>query len=161
MSISETGLPCCRTHMKFLRHDNKRPLRTHFPSGRVPLNRLLPEIGRSSSWKLPGAKPRMRCGRDRTAPAPLPPSRRGPRAGTRGSRAPTGSCPRRPAEPRGSPRTARRGRRRRSSSLWGSSLHPADQGHPSGEAADSPQEARSSEPAWHRRVRGSSLCSLF
>lgn len=84
----------------------------------------LPDIERGSS--------RTRRGSGRRRPAPRRPSRRGPAAGTRGSTAPTGSCPRRPAEPRG-----KRRRRRRSSSLRRSSPHPA---------------ARFSEPAWHRRV---------
>lgn len=105
----------------------------------------LPASGHSSFWKLLGAEPRTRCGGGCSAPAPLPPSTLWPGAGTRGSRAPTGSRPPRPAEPRGNFQMT--GGTKGSSSRLRLGPRPASRGGPS-------EEARSSGPAWHRRVPG-------
>lgn len=116
------------------------------------LHLSLPEIGRSSSWRLLWAEPRTRCDWDWWAPVPLLPSRLWPKAGTKDSTAPTGSRPPRPAEPRGNLQMT--GMERGSSTPQRSRPHPAGLGDPSEEPAYSLEVARSSGPAWHSQVWG-------
>ena len=132
-------------------------LNTHFPRtssiGCAPCpspSLSLPEILRSSSWRLPWAEPRTRCGWDWWAPVQPLPSRLWPKAGTRDSTAPTGSRPHRPDEPRDT--LQRTGKERANSSFQRSRPHPAGLGDPSEEPAYSLEGARSSGPAWHIQV---------
>lgn len=115
----------------------------------------LPESGHSSFWRLLGAEPRTRCGWDCWAPVPPLPSRLWLKAGTKDSTVPTGSRPARPAEPRDN--LQRMGKKRGSSTLLRSRLHPEGPGGPSEEPAYSLKVARSSGPAWHSQGEGGQI----
>lgn len=110
----------------------------------------LPEIGHSSSWKLPWAEPRTRCGWDWWAPVPPLPSTLWPKAGTKDSTVLTGSHPPQPVEPRD--KLPMMGRERGGSTPQRSHPHPSGLGDPSEELACSLEVARSSGPAWHSQV---------
>lgn len=116
----------------------------------------LPEIGRSSSWRLLEAEPRTRCGWDWWAPVPLRPSRLWPKAGTKDSMALTSSHPHPLVEPKGILR--KMGKEIENNTPGISHPHPADQGDPSGELAYSLVGARSSGPAWHSQDRIDENC---